>query len=113
MDLSDATRSLSHVDHSLQSHVDSPAICLNEGHNLNLAKKFLSHLDAPPIAAVGRNSNITQARDRRRLRQSCGGNLRGLESTARPFVAATNSYGFQMSWVRIVNVKMTTFCRET
>jgi hypothetical protein len=40
------------------------------------------------------------------LPQSRGGNLRGLESTARPFVAATDPYGFQMSWVAHRDEKM-------
>jgi hypothetical protein len=40
------------------------------------------------------------------LSQSCGGNLRGLESTTRPVVAATDSYGFQMSRVAHRDVKL-------
>ena len=43
---------------------------------LELGKEVLQRLDAPPIAAVGRNSNISRATDRGRLPQSGGGNLR-------------------------------------
>jgi hypothetical protein len=44
MDVSGCDTKFIARDHSLQSQVHSPAICLNDSHNLNLAKKFCSTL---------------------------------------------------------------------